>query len=89
MREHTNAAAASWTSPPAVAAMLGVEPAKVIGWIRRGELIAANLAESTSGRPRYKIDPAELQRFLDRRSAGPLPKPVRRRRREFQRQYYT
>jgi excisionase family DNA binding protein len=68
-----------WLSPPQVAEQLGIDPEKVIAWIRRGELNACNVAEIVGGRPRYRIDPAELAAFLQRRSTAPTPKPARRR----------
>lgn len=73
------AAPSRWLSPPQVAEQLGIDPEKVIAWIRRGELNAVNVAENIGGRPRYRIDPQELAAFLQRRSTSPAPKPVRRR----------
>ena len=61
---------ATFMSPPAVADQLGVKPSKVIGWIERGELRAANLADRLGKRPRYRIDPADLADFLRVRSAA-------------------
>jgi len=68
-------------TPPQVARRLAVKPGKVLGWIKSGELKAINVAQRPSGRPRWRIDPADLAAFEARRSAGPTPKPVRRRRR--------
>jgi hypothetical protein len=68
---------------------LGIDPAKVVAWIRRGELTAVNVAEFTGGRPRYRISPESLQQFLARRQTTPAPKPVCRRRKCFTRKYYT
>jgi len=67
-------------TPPMIAARLGVKPARVIGWIRRGELRGFNLSDGT--RPRYRISEADLEVFLQRRAAGPVPKVTRRRRRD-------
>ena len=79
-----------WLTPPQVAAQLGVDPGKVIGWIRRGELTAVNVAESLGGRPRYRISPDALKDFLKRRQTGPQERPTRRRRtKDFERKYYT
>lgn len=52
-----------------------------MAWIRSGELVAVNLAHRNGGRPRYKIDPEELQAFLLRRQVIPPAKPIRRPRR--------
>ena len=69
-----------WPTPPAVAQQFGVKPDKVIGWIRSGELKAVDLSTRRGGRPRYRIPPAELERFLAARAVTPPPKQTRRRR---------
>ena len=74
--------ASQYLSPPQVAKRLAVDAHKVIGWIRRGELRAVNVAADTEGRPRYRIAPADLAVFLATRSAGPTPKAIRRRRKD-------
>ena len=79
----------AWMTPPAVAALLGIDPAKVISWIKRGELRAVDLAEVRGGRPRYRIAPEWLEQFLLARQTTPAPKPVRQRKAGFERQYYT
>jgi hypothetical protein len=53
-------------SPPRVAKILQTDPHKVLDWINSGELKAVNLSDRT--RPRWKISPDDLQRFLDSRS---------------------
>lgn len=70
----------SYFSPPEVARLFGVNPGKVLGFIRSGELPAVNVAASLTGRPRWRISPSDLAIFEQRRSAG-KPPPVRRRRR--------
>ena len=72
-------ATAEFLSPPAAAKLLKIDPSKILAWINRGELLAVNLAASTSGRPRWRIAPDDLQAFLNRR-ASQSPKPTRRRR---------
>ncbi len=68
-------------TPPQVAEELAVDPEKIIGFIRSGELIAIDIATSGSRRPRWRIDPEDLAAFLARRrSTPPAPKPTRRRR---------
>lgn len=54
---------------------------KVRAWIRRGELRALNTAAVECGKPRFVVTPEALADFEARRSAAPLPKPVRRPRR--------
>lgn len=71
-----------YLTPPAVAKRLGVKPGRIIGWIRSGQLRAVDLSERPgAGRPRFKIDPADLVIFLNQRAVTPIPKPSRRRRR--------
>jgi hypothetical protein len=67
-------------TPPELAARWGVDPAKVLTWIRAGELRAIDAATRTGGRPRYLIDLADVAAFEARRNAGPQVKPIRRRR---------
>lgn len=55
-----------WTTPPEVARRLGVNCDKVRGWIRAGELKATNVGDQS--RPLWRICPAELRAFLNRRS---------------------
>jgi hypothetical protein len=63
-----------------VAQRYGIDPAKVLAWIRSGELRAMNAATTRNGRPRYLIDEADLAAFELARSTTPTPKPQRRRR---------
>jgi hypothetical protein len=67
-------------SPPALAKQLVVDTHKVLDWIKSGELRAINVASTTTGRPRWRIMPADLDLFLLRRSAQPDVKPTRLRR---------
>jgi hypothetical protein len=53
---------------------------KIHGFIRRGELVAVNLATHTSGRPMWRISAEEVRRFEQRRTSAPPPQPPRRRR---------
>jgi hypothetical protein len=69
---------AAYLSPPAVGRRLGVSADKVVGWIRTGELRAADLAQRRGGRPRYRVSLADVEVFLQRRSAAPTPRPRRR-----------
>ena len=68
-----------YTTPPEIAELLRVKADRVRKWIENGELIAANLGDAS--RPRYRIAAADLQAFLDRRSAvrKPIAQPRRRR----------
>lgn len=67
-------------SPPAIAERYGVDPAKVLCWIRRGELRAVNVATNNGGRPRYRISPADLAVFEAARAVTPPAPRIRRRR---------
>ncbi len=77
------AAAVKLPAPPApdFARRLGVSPEKVITWIKSGELVAVDVSMKPGvGKPRYRIDPAEIESFLSRRSVRPAIKPMKRRR---------
>ncbi len=65
-------------SPPQVGRILRTGADKVLIFIARGELKATNV--SLSERPRWKIAPADLQRFLDARSNQRPARPQRTRR---------
>lgn len=70
-------------SPPELARRYGIDPAKVLRWIRCGELRAVNIASRPTGRPRFVIDEADIAAFELRRSAVAIQhSPTRRRRRE-------
>jgi excisionase family DNA binding protein len=64
-----------------VAERYSVDPDKVLAWIRAGELAAINVAEKAGGRPRYRIDPADLAAFEARRQVRPQERATRCRRR--------
>jgi hypothetical protein len=69
-------------TPPQLAKRWSVSPAKVLGWIRRGELAALNLADTPSGkRPRWRVTPEVVQQFeASRLSPAARPQAVRRKR---------
>jgi len=58
-------------TPPYVAKKYGVATAKIIGWIRNGELKAVNLANRGCKRPRYSIPPEALEEFERSRQVVP------------------
>jgi excisionase family DNA binding protein len=60
-------------TPPEVARRWGVSSDKVRAWIENGELRAINLAARTSGRPRYRIDMADVLAFERTREAKGVP----------------
>ena len=64
-------------TPPQVARRLGVNPDKVLSWIRSGELPAVNVTTKPGGRPKYRIAPADLDTFRTRRSPQQRIKPKR------------
>jgi excisionase family DNA binding protein len=78
----TGAVQREYLTPPETARLLGVDPAKVIFWIRSGELRASDLATRRAGRPRYRIARTDIEAFLTRRSVVPAPKIARPRRRK-------
>jgi hypothetical protein len=71
-----------WITPPQYAQELGVKPATILDRIRSGELVAIDMAKPGSKRPRYRIHRSEAVAFEQRRTAGPTPKPQRRRKRD-------
>ncbi|MBP87005.1 MAG: DNA-binding protein [Planctomycetaceae bacterium] len=78
-RHESNSVQRKKLTPPQVAKMLGVNCDKVLGWIRRGELRAVNVAANPNGRPRYRIDADDLRAFENQRSLTPKS-PTRTRR---------
>ena len=68
---------------PEVAKFLRVSPDKVLSWIRSGRLRGYNIAERENGRPKYRVNPDDLDAFTQNRAVTqPAPKgrPVGRRR---------
>ncbi len=68
-------------TPPQMARSWGIDVAKILGWIRSGELKACNAATHPGGRPRWLIDVREIEAFEARRSSQPTPRKPRRTRR--------
>lgn len=65
-----------------IADRLQVKGDTVLGWLHSGALPGFNVASTTNGkRPRWRIDPADLDAFLASRTTGHRPAPTRRRRR--------
>ena len=60
---------------PEVAKFLRVSPDKVLSWIRSGRLRGYNIAELENGRPKYRVNPEDLQAFMQRRA---ITQPVRK-----------
>ena len=69
-------------TPPELARQWGIDVAKVLKWIKSGELRAVNLATTRTGRPRYAIDQADMAIFEASRAVHPPAPRVRRRRRD-------
>jgi excisionase family DNA binding protein len=63
---------------------LAVNPEKILGWIKSGELPAINVAQKAGGRPRYRIDSADLAVFEERRRVRVGKTTAQRRRRHQQ-----
>jgi excisionase family DNA binding protein len=75
-------------TPRELAQLLRVGPDRIRAMIAAGELGALDMARQRCGRPRYIILPTHLDQFLRRRSAGPAPRPPRRRKRSDVVDYY-
>lgn len=69
-------------TPPDVARRYGVATAKVIGWIRTGELKAINVANRGCSKPRFSISPEALEEFERSREVVPAGDKVLRLRRK-------
>ena len=68
--------------PRDVSKALGVKYEQVLGFIRRGDLKAINIAVNPNGRPRWRIPEAAIELFAAARSSRTEPqiKRIRRRR---------
>lgn len=70
-------------TPALLAELWGVDEKKVLRFIATGELVAINLAQRSSGRPRWRISEEAAQAFLDRRqSRVPSPRTTSSRRKK-------
>ena len=58
-------------TPPELAELWGLSPAKVVAFIRSGELRAINIANARCSRPRYLIDREDIARFEKGRQVVP------------------
>lgn len=65
-------------TPNQLAARYGVGVHKVLGWIRRGELRALNVASELSKRPQWRISADALAEFENRRASQATPRAKRR-----------
>ena len=66
-----------------LAQSLACDAGKILTWIHRGELEALNVAESATGRPRWRIPREAWERFMlvrSNRSTAAKPRAKRRRR---------
>jgi len=64
---------------PEVAKLLRVRQTKVLSWIRSGRLRGYNVTERENGRPKYRVNPNDLEAFTKRRmplQATPVGRPV-------------
>lgn len=66
---------------PELAEYFGTNQAKVVTWIRDGELIAVNIAQTRDTRAKWRVTQEELDRFILSRSSRPAANPAPRRRR--------
>ncbi len=63
---------------PEVAKLLRVRPDKVLSWIRSGRLRGYNVAERENGRPKYRVNPEDLEAFTRLRvpiETAPIGRP--------------
>ncbi len=79
-----------WQTPPMIAKEMGIGVEKIRDEIRRGDLVAINIATDKDGeRPRYLVHSNNLIAWQQSRAVDPAPKrravdtaPARSRRRE-------
>lgn len=67
-------------TPPQYARQLGIDTAKVLKWIRSGELRAIDASTHRGNKPRYLIDLADVAIFEASRAVQPPAPRVPRRR---------
>jgi excisionase family DNA binding protein len=70
------------------ARLLRVGEDRVRGWIKRGHLAAIDTADPGARKPRYVVLPDALQRFIQLRTVASAPKPARKSRLRFVKDYY-
>ena len=61
----------AFLTPPQLANRWRISVAKVLTWIRSGELRAFDMSTKPGGRPRYRIYEEDVQRFERSREARP------------------
>ncbi len=71
-----------------VARLYRVSPDKIRALVKAGRLGAINTSGAECGKPRFVILPRHLEDFERQRSAGPPPRPARRRRRTTEIDFY-
>lgn len=62
------------------ARIVKTSPDRIVDLIHAGELAAKNIGRAGARRATWRIDPAELSRWLESRTTQPAAKPERRRR---------
>jgi len=72
---------AKWLTPPQIAREMGIEAAKVTGFIASGELRATNIAQNVGDghRPRWRIKREWFDQFIESRGNVKPPTSIRRR----------
>jgi hypothetical protein len=68
-------------SPPELAKRWGVNAAKVLRFIKSGQLSAFDVSSTPGGRPRWRIPIGAVEAFEAKRAAVAPAKPARRSRR--------
>ena len=79
-KEIAKALSLDWqvTTPRPLAAFYGVAHAKVLAWLRSGDLKGVNLATTTASRPIFRIARSDFDRFWESRAICPQPQPAKR-----------
>lgn len=82
------AGAVSGLTTAEVARRYRVGEDRVRAWIKAGALKAVNTSDIGCAKPRFVVTVEALAEFERTRSTAPLPKPVRRRRADGQRDFF-
>lgn len=77
--DHKHAQSPAWYTPNQVAELLGIDSGKVLYWINTKQVVAVNVAEKATGKPRWRVSRAELDAFLARRQSSVPPVKAKRR----------
>lgn len=71
-----------WLKPADAASEIATSPDRILDLIHSGQLIAVNIAQNATGKPRWRIRRKDFEDFLARRSTRPAATAPKRRQRD-------